>query len=168
MDVATPAPQGISEHGPVGCHPTQSYATTAGNLHRNPGVDSLDELVQTQAPERNLAPFDYDHVLQILCPCPKVIKRSASGNNLRTETYYGLTLYFWWYFSHKIYSSRRIKRASSSFWFIIFLAYPMRCGAFSIYRVAVTRATHNRHRNECHQSLGSLPKFGRPNRVANQ
>lgn len=84
MNAATLAPLGISEHGLVGCHLTQTYGT-AGNLHsrtgiyRNTGVDSFDELVQNQTPEMDF--FECEPGLQILCSCPKVMKRRSASEN---------------------------------------------------------------------------------------
>ena len=52
MNVATLAPLGISEHGPVGCHLTRYRKFPQRD--RNTGVDFLDELVQTQTPEMHL------------------------------------------------------------------------------------------------------------------
>jgi len=61
------------------------FYDTAGNLHsstriyKNTGVDSLDELVQNQTPEMDF--FECELGLQILCSCPKVMKRRSSSEN---------------------------------------------------------------------------------------
>jgi hypothetical protein len=74
VNAATLAPLGISEHGPVGCHRTQTY-DTAGNLHsrtgiyRNTGVDSLDELVRNQTPEMDF--LNVNLVCRSYVPVPR-------------------------------------------------------------------------------------------------
>lgn len=84
---------------------------TAGNLHSGTGIlDSLDELVQT--PEMDLG-FDCGPSLQILCSCPKVMKRrfaSENGDLLRARSLLLVILSL-----IKLQASCRPKRAPSSF-----------------------------------------------------